>query len=152
MTHVVEVGSKIQIDDTGLAVKNPLTNSQYRILRRLLRAVAKRSRLKVRFEDRLQDELQRTLDHSIAERRNREHPELSPGLRNSHAPYPFGHVRTGYQLLAQLLEELLTPRTLHGFERHPINSWGSVVLLGELVRGLQRLDLADVHVQSPKAP
>ena len=29
-----EVGSKIQIDDTGLAMKNSLTNSQYRILRR----------------------------------------------------------------------------------------------------------------------
>ena len=121
MTHVVEVGSKIQIDDTGLAVNNPLTNSQYRIVRRFLRAVTKRSRLKVRFEDRLQDELQRTLDHSIAERRNREHPEFSPRLRNPYAPYPFGHVRARYQLLAQLLEELRTSRTRQGKQRSPRN-------------------------------
>ena len=108
--------------------------------------------MKVRFEDRLQNELQRTLDHSVADRGNREHPESPSGLRHSHAPHPLGPVRAGYQLLAQLLEELRAPRTFHGFERHPIHSRGPVVLLGKLVRGLQRLHLVDVHVQPPETP
>ena len=124
----------------------------YRIVRRLLWTVPKRSRLEVRLEDGFQDELQRTLDHSVANRRNGKLADFSAGLRYSYAPHPLGKIRTGHKLLAQLLEELRAPRTLHGSERHPINSRSAVVLLGELVRSLQRLHLADVHVQSPEAP
>src|SRR5215472_4306299 len=76
MLNVIEVGAKIEIDDARLARHNCLSHSVYRLMRCPFRSVSIRPGLEVSFEDRLQDELECPLDHTIADRRNRQNADF----------------------------------------------------------------------------
>src|SRR5215472_3828519 len=120
---------------------------------RTLWSVSIRSRLEVRFEDRLQDELERTLNHAVADRGNRKNADLlAPVLRYFLLPRRHGSIRVVDQFVPDLFQKILRSAFLDGFERNPIDSWGSVVALSHLVGFLKRFHLADVDVQSPEAP
>src|ERR1700719_2651164 len=56
------------------------------------------------------------------------------------------------QFLPEPLEPCLQPFGLDGLKRHSVNSRSAVVLLGQPIGFAQRLQLADMHVQSPKPP
>src|ERR1700719_2179163 len=56
------------------------------------------------------------------------------------------------QFLPEPLEPGLQPFGLDGLKRNSVNSRSAVVLLGQPIGFAQRLQLADMHVQSPKPP
>src|SRR4030066_36399 len=64
MSDVVEVALKINIDDSGEPLHQPVHYSVQRLVRCPFGPVRKRTRVKISFKDRLQDELHRSLDHS----------------------------------------------------------------------------------------
>ena len=72
MSHIVEVGSQIQIDDQCLTPCDPVGHSFHRFMSCSLRSISKGSRLEVCLKDRLQNELQRTLDDAVTDRGDRE--------------------------------------------------------------------------------
>src|SRR5215469_5689907 len=63
-----------------------------------------------------------------------------------------GSIRVVDQFVSNLFQKTLQSVFLDGFERDPIDSWGSVVTLCHLVGFPKRFYLADVDVQSPEAP
>src|ERR1700730_11290524 len=56
------------------------------------------------------------------------------------------------QFLPEPLEPCLQPFGLDGLKRNSVNSRSAVVLLGQPIGFAQRLQPADMHVQSPKPP
>src|SRR5271169_6845685 len=56
------------------------------------------------------------------------------------------------QFLPEPLEPCRQPFGLDGLKRNSVNSRSAVVLLGQPIGFAQRLQLADMHVQSPKPP
>jgi heme/copper-type cytochrome/quinol oxidase subunit 1 len=50
------------------------------------------------------------------------------------------------------LEPRWQPAGLNGLKRHPVDSWSAVILLSQPIGFTQRLQHADMHVQSPKPP
>src|ERR1700722_7125009 len=56
------------------------------------------------------------------------------------------------QFLPEPLEPGLQPFGLDGLKRNSVNSRSAVVLLGQPIGFAQRLQLANMHVQSPKPP
>jgi hypothetical protein len=54
--------------------------------------------------------------------------------------------------LAKLSEKTLDTFSLDGFKRHPIDSGSAVVGLRQPIGFKKRFPLADVHIQTPKAP
>src|SRR5262249_27022532 len=153
MPHIVKVGAQVEVDDTGLFLDNRLCDSAYRLMSSSLRSVSIRSRLEVSFENRLQDELERPLDHPVTDRGNRKNADLlAPVLRYLLLPRRHGSIRVVDQFVPNLFQKTLPSALLHGFERDPISSWGSVITLSRLVGFLKRFHLADVDIQSPEAP
>jgi site-specific DNA recombinase len=148
----VEVGAKVEINDVRVALQYRLGSPFDRLMRCLLRPVAKRPRLKVSLEDRFQDQLEGSLDHPVTNGGNRKIANSSALLRYSHLAYPQRTVRTPDKLLAELFHELIHSLCLDCLERHPVNPWSAVVLLGQPVSRKKRLALADVPVQPPEAP
>src|ERR1700689_3964499 len=72
VSHVVKIGTQINVDDARLLPHNALGDPPNRIMSCPLRTIAIRSRLEVRLEDRLQNQLQRTLNHAIPDSRYRQ--------------------------------------------------------------------------------
>src|SRR5947208_250996 len=118
----------------------------------LLRAIAERPVLEVGLEDGLQDELQRTLDHAVADRRDRQDADLAPVLWDRLLPVPQGPICAPDQFVPDLLEEEVHSARLDGLERDPVDTRGPVVLLGHRVGFVERLPLTDVDVQAPETP
>src|SRR5215470_2633526 len=56
------------------------------------------------------------------------------------------------QFLPEPLEPCPRPFGLDGLKRHSVNSRSTVVLLGQPKGFAQRLQLADMHIQSPESP
>src|SRR6267378_2464099 len=56
------------------------------------------------------------------------------------------------QFLPEPLEPCLQPFGLDGLKRNSVNSRSAVILLGQPIGFAQRLQLADMHVQSPEPP
>src|ERR1700731_4809094 len=56
------------------------------------------------------------------------------------------------QFLPEPLEPCRQPFGFEGLKRNSVNSRSAVVLLGQPIGFAQRLQLADMHVQSPKPP
>ena len=109
--------------------------------------------MEIGLEDRFQNELQGSLDHAVSNGGDREHPDLfSVLLSDLHSSIPHRLIRTLDQFGAQLLDKGLPASHLDLLERDPIDSRGSVVFLSDQIGGLDRLHLADVPVQAPKAP
>src|SRR5215831_9018815 len=121
-------------------------------MRGLLRPVAKRPRLKISFEDGFQDEFERTLDHPVADGRNRKPANLTPVFRYPDLPRSLGSIAPLHQLLAKPAKKRVHPILFDGVERHPIDARGAVVLLRQLIGSVERLLFADVPIQSPKSP
>jgi hypothetical protein len=87
----LQVGPKVKIDDTSLALRNRVGDLFHRLMRGLLRAIPIRPRLEVGLEDRLQDELERALDHAVADGRDREDSDIAAIiLRDRLPPTPQG--------------------------------------------------------------
>src|SRR5712672_394757 len=115
--------------------------------------VSIRPRLKVSLEDRFENEQQRTLDHTVPDRRNREDADfLAAVLRDLLLPVRHGYVLARDQLVSDLVQKSVHSPFLDGLEGDPVNSRGSVVLLGQAVGFVERLFLADVDEQAPKTP
>src|SRR5436305_2028629 len=92
--NVVKVGSQVNINDSRLVFHNGLSYPVYRLMCCPLGPVSIRSRLEVSLEDRLQDELECSLNHTIAEARNRQNANfLAPVLGNFLLPCPHGLIR-----------------------------------------------------------
>src|SRR5262249_50571895 len=110
------------------------------------------ARLKVGLKDRLQDELEGSLDHTIADRGDREDAGLAPILRDPHFPHWHRAVCPRKEFLAEFLDEVVHSLGLDRLECHPVYARGSVVSLGESVGFPEGLRLAHVGIQSPEAP
>src|SRR5262245_237782 len=100
-----EIGSQVEVDDVGLALNDCLSDAPDRRVGGLLRSVAKRPRLEVGLEDRFQNEFERTLDHSVADRRDGKLANLAALFRYPHVPRPLGSIAPLHQLLAKLVEQ-----------------------------------------------
>src|SRR5258708_3257549 len=110
-------------------------------------------RLEVSLKDRFQNEQQRTLDHTVPDRRNQRDADFPAAvLRDLLLPVRHGYVLARAQLVSDLPNKAVHSPFLDGLEGDPVNSRGSVVLLGQAVGFLERLFLADVDVQAPKTP
>src|SRR6516165_9824942 len=151
MPYRVKVGSKVKIDDVGQPPQDRLRDALNRSVGCLLRPVAIGPRLEIGLEDRFQDQLQRSLDHPVANARNRKLASLPPFFRYLDLPQPPRSISPMHQLLAELLEKLFPTFSFDRLERHPIHSRGSVVLLRELIGFPERLSFADVDIQPPES-
>src|SRR5499427_2643834 len=84
---MIQVRFQIHVNDTGLVLHNRLCHAQDGVMGRAFWAIAVRTRLEVRFKDGLQDELEGSLDHTVTDRRNRQHADTLPtALRNGLVP------------------------------------------------------------------
>src|SRR6266705_6950494 len=96
MPHIIEVGPQVKIDASGFSLIDRLSHSVYRFMRCPFRSVSIRPRLEISFEDRFQDELECSLNHTIADRGNREDADLgAPVLRYLLLPCSRGPIRVG---------------------------------------------------------
>ena len=136
--HGVEVGGEIKIDHPRLARHNGLSHPGHRLVRRPLGPIAVRPVAEVRFEDRLHDEFERPLYHPVPNRRDPQHADLAPALRNLDAPVPQRPVGACDQFVPQVRQPPLDAAGLDRRERDPVNTRGPVVLLGDLVGGAKR--------------
>src|SRR5262249_51993344 len=152
MSHRVEIRSQVEVDDVGLALNDRLRDALDRRVRGPLRPVAVGPRLEVSFEDRFQDEFERTLDHPIADGRNRKLAHLAAVFRDADFPRSSGSIPSLYQLLTKLIEKRVHAVCFDGVERHPIDTGGAVVLLRQLVGRTERFPFTDVTIQTPKSP
>jgi hypothetical protein len=153
MADGVEVRLQVDVDDPCFVLHDRVRDAQDSVLRAPLRAVAIRSRLEIRFKDGLQDQLKGSLDHAVADGRNRENADLgAPVFRNRLMPQPHGLIHTGDQFVPNLLKKGFHAAGLDGLKRHPIASWGAVVGLGEPGGFVERFHLADMDVQAPEPP
>ena len=120
---------------------------------RPLGSVAIRPGLEVGLEDRLQDELERTLDHAVADARNRKDTNFcAPVLGYLHVPCRPRVVTALEPVRSESARETpprrfprwprTSPRQCPGHRRSP---WPTVGFA-------QRLHLADVNVQPPETP
>src|SRR5215470_8003386 len=150
--NTIQVGSQVEIDHIGHAPHDGFRDTSNRSVSCLLRPVAVRPRLEISLEDRFQDQLQCTLDHSVADARNRKLASLPSFFRYLDLPQPSGSISPLHQLLAKLSEKSLQPSSFDRLERHPIDSRGSVVLLGKLIGFPESLPFADVDIQPPESP
>src|SRR4030067_2906422 len=81
-----------------------------------------RSRLEVGLEDGPQEEFERTLDHAVANGRDREDSDLAAALlRDLFPPTPPGPIRAGDQFVPELLEELFDAAGFDGRERDAVD-------------------------------
>src|SRR5450631_427375 len=106
----------------------------HRFMRGTLGSITIRPRLEICFEDRLQYELERSLNHAVADRRNREDANFPAILRYLLPPSPQRHIVTPDQFALDLLKELLCALRFDGLECHPVNSRSTVILLGQRIR------------------
>src|SRR3977135_3574184 len=102
-------------------------------VRGLLRPVAVRPGLKIGLEDWLQDGVRRTLDHSVADRWNRERTTFPTLFRYLHPPRPLGPIAPLHQFLSELVEKSLDTLYFDGLEGHPVGTRSAVILFGQLV-------------------
>jgi len=142
----------VHVDHPRLVLHDCLGHPVHRLMRRPLRTIPIRPVAEVRFEDRLQHEFERTLDHPVPNRRNPQDADLAPVFRDRHVPVPERPVGASDQRVPQFRQKLLHPGPLDRRKRHPVETRGPVVLLGDLVRRAQRLQLRHVHVQAPTPP
>src|SRR5260370_12761893 len=92
--NTLQVGSEVKIDDAGFPLINRLGHSVYRFMRCPFRSISILPRLEISFEDRFQDELECSLDHTIADRGNREDADFgAPILRYLLLPCSHGSIR-----------------------------------------------------------
>src|SRR5262245_7985692 len=118
-----------------------------------LGAIAERTRLEVRFKDGFQDELTGSLDHTVTDRRNRQHADPLPTFfGNRLVPQPHGAIRAGGQFMPYLLQKPVEPAGLDGFKRHAVDTWCAVVGLGQVIGFLEGFPFADVDIQAPETP
>src|SRR6202161_1511082 len=151
MLNVIEVGTEVNIDDSSLLFDDRLGYPVHRLVRCPFRSVSIRPRLKISFEDRLQNELQRPLNHTVADRRNRQDADfLAPVLWNLLLPSPHGPIRVGDQFIPYLVQETLRSTFLDGLERDPVDPGCPVITLCHLVSLTERFHLADMDVQAPE--
>src|ERR1019366_8038451 len=122
-----------------------------RLMRRAVRSVPVGARLKVRFEDGFQNQAHRPLHHPVSDGPDFQAPDLSPSLRDVHLPAGERTVALVLQLLAQRFEEALDALRLQMFERDPVHSRRTVILLRETVRLLEYIELPHVRVEAPEA-
>src|SRR5207248_2799588 len=99
-----------------------------------------------------QDQLQRSLDHAVADARNRKLAGLPSFFRYPNLPQPPGSISPLHQLLAELFKKFLQAFSFDRLKRDPIHSRGSVVLLRQLIRFPESLSFADVDIQPPESP
>src|SRR5580658_4115110 len=105
------------------------------------------------FEDRLQNELERTLNHAVADCGDRENADFAaPVLRNLLLPHRHGSIRVVDQFLLNLFQKTLHSAFFDDLERDAIDPRCAMVTLGHLVGFLESFPLADVNIESPKAP
>src|ERR1035437_8397228 len=152
MLHVIEVGAEIDVNDTSLACRHRLSHSVHRLMRCPLGTVSIRPRLEISFKDRLQDELEGSLDHAVADTRNRKNADFSPVLRNFLIPRPHGPIRLGDQFVPDLPQKTLLSSFLDGLERDLANARCPVILFRHPVGFAKRLHLADMNVKPPETP
>jgi hypothetical protein len=75
MPEMVAVRVQIHVNDARLVLHNRLRHAQDRIMGGALGAIAVRTRLEVRFKEGFQDPLAGSLDHTVTDRRNRQHTD-----------------------------------------------------------------------------
>lgn len=152
MPHRVKVRAQIEIDNACLSLNNRRSHPMYRCMRRPLGTIAVRSRLEIRLEDRLQYELERSLNHPVADRRDRQDADFPPILRYLLPPCPQRHIGAHKQFVLYPREEVLHALRLDGLKRHPVNTRSTVVSSGQRVRFAQCFHLTDMDVQPPEPP
>src|SRR5215510_9912028 len=110
-------------------------------------AIAVRTRLEVRFKDGFQDELEGSLDHTVTDRRNRQHTDPLPSfLGNRLVPQPHGAIRAGGQFVPYLLQKPVEPTSLDSLKGHSVNTRRAIVGLGQLIGFLEGFQFADVDI------
>src|SRR5262249_11479830 len=152
MPHVVEVGPQVDVDDSRLALDDSLGDPLHRLMGCPPRPVAKRPRLEVSLKDRFQDELERPLDHAVADSRDAQDADLAVAFGYLLPPVPHRTIPAVRQFVPELPQELPHATCFDGLEGDPVDARGPVVLLGQEVRLVKGLLLADVDVQAPEAP
>src|SRR5262249_55414451 len=152
MSHRVEIRSPVEVNDARLALEDCFRNTLDRRVRGPLRSVAVRPRLEVGFEDRLQDEVESTRYHAVAKRRNGKVAHLASLVRYADFPRSLGSIAPLHQLLTELVKTPVHAVCFDGFERHPIDTGGAVVLLRQLVGSVERFPFPDVALQAPTSP
>src|SRR5206468_4809413 len=93
-----------------------------------------------------------TLDHPVADSRNRQAACSAVRLRYSYGSYPQRSICSLLQLLAKLVKKTFYTFGFDRFERHSIYTRSAVVQLRQPISFKKRFPLADVHIQTPKAP
>src|SRR5208283_3375110 len=83
---------------------------------------------------------------------NRKDADLAAILRDFLLPCRERHIGAPDQFIRDLLEENLYALRFDGLEGHPVTSRSAIVLLGQRVRLAQRVQLADVDIESPEPP
>src|SRR2546430_9014667 len=119
MPDILEVRVQIHVNDAGLVLHNRLRHTNNGNMGGALGAIAVRTRLEVRSKDGFQHELEGSLDHTVTDRRNRQHADTFPTvLGNRLVPQPHGAIRAGDQFVSYLLQKPVEPAGLNRSEEH----------------------------------
>src|ERR1035437_1612139 len=128
MLNAIKVGPQVKIDDAGLLSHDRLCHAVYRCMCCPFWTVAIRSRLEISLKDRLQDELQRSLNHTVANSRNRKHADfIAPVLRYLLLPRRHGPIRNVDQFIPYLLKKTMHSAFLDDRKRHSVNTRSAVI-------------------------
>src|SRR5258708_1070313 len=153
MLHIIKVGAEVDVNDSRLLLDNRLGYPVHRLMRCPFRTISIRPRLEIGFEDRLQNELECSLNHAVADSRNRKNADfLAPVLGNLLFPCPHGPIRVVDQFIPYLLQKTLHSAFLDGLKRDSVNPGCPVVTSCHLIGFLNRFPLADMNVQVPETP
>ena len=152
MANVVEVALKINVDDSGEPLHQPMHYSIQRMMRCAFGPVRKRACVKISFKDRLQDELHSSLDNSILNGGNSEPAGLAIPFGYLYPPVLARLVVPCKKFLSNFSEKLLYASDFDGLKTLSIDTRRSVVGFCFLIRRSEGLYFTDMNIETPKPP